>query len=110
MKDHLIALVLAIAVVGALAGFAIPAQAETHVTPAQAAQTVRYQIQSRLSTNAELNGTWVHTSVTKHHVKLTGYVHSPQSLEKVLHIARSFAGNRTIVNDIIMGGSAYQLG
>ena len=74
--------------------------------PTMANTDVLHEINSRLSTNPELNNTEVAATVTDSSVILEGYVDSPQQRERVKGIAEEFSDNREIVDHLQLGGAS----
>jgi osmotically-inducible protein OsmY len=65
---------------------------------------VRHEIQSRLSTNNELNNTEVTATVTDDTVVLDGYVDNQQQHSLAVGIAQEYTDGRRLVDRIKTGG------
>ncbi len=74
-------------------------------TPTMANADVLHQIQSRLSTNSQLNNTAVNTTVQDDVVILSGFVDTEQQHEIATSIAEQFSDHRQIIDQIRLGGS-----
>jgi osmotically-inducible protein OsmY len=72
--------------------------------PSLANNDVLHEIQSRLSTNSELNNTEVTATVTDDAVILDGFVSTPQQRDLVTGIASEFTDNRQIIDHVQVGG------